>query len=64
MDSMDFFNVLVQMHKRLGVNVSDSVLLELNNMDALLDYIAANVEGYFLHSIFNEVFKRKFHLID
>lgn len=41
MDSMDFFNVLVQVHKRLGVNVPDSVLLELNNMDALIDYIAA-----------------------
>ena len=41
MDSMDFFNVLVQVHKRLGVNVPDSVLLELNHMDALIDYIAA-----------------------
>lgn len=41
MDSMDFFNVLVQVHKRLGVNVPDAVLLELNHMDALIDYIAA-----------------------
>jgi acyl carrier protein len=41
MDSMDFYNVLVQVHKRLGVNVPDSVLLELNNMDALIDYISA-----------------------
>lgn len=43
MDSMDFYNVLVQVHKRLGVNVPDSVLLELNNMDALIDYITAQM---------------------
>lgn len=42
MDSLDFYNVLVQIHKKLGVNVPDSVLIELNNMDALIDYIAAN----------------------
>jgi acyl carrier protein len=38
-DSLDFYNVLVQIHKRLGVNVPDSVLLELNNLDGLLDFI-------------------------
>ncbi len=39
MDSMDFFNVLVQIHKQLGVNVPDAVLLELNNLNDLIDYI-------------------------
>jgi acyl carrier protein len=40
-DSLDFYNVLVQIHKRLGVNVPDSVLLELNNLDGLIDFISA-----------------------
>jgi acyl carrier protein len=44
MDSLDFYNVLVQIHKKLGVNVPDSVLIELNNMDALIDYITANAQ--------------------
>lgn len=42
MDSLDFYNVLVAIHKQLGVNVPDSVLLELNNLDGLIDYVAAN----------------------
>lgn len=42
MDSMDFFSVLVQIHKTLGVNVPDSVLIELNNLDGLIDYVTAN----------------------
>ncbi len=42
MDSMDFYTVLVQIHKQLGVNVPDSVLIELNHMDALIDYVAAH----------------------
>lgn len=42
MDSMDFYNILVQIHTRLGVNVPDAVLIELNNLDGLIDYIAAN----------------------
>lgn len=42
MDSMDFYTVLVQIHKQLGVNVPDSVLIDLNHMDALIDYVAAN----------------------
>jgi hypothetical protein len=33
---------LVQIHTRLGVNVPDAVLIELNNLDGLIDYIAAN----------------------
>ena len=42
MDSLDFYNVLVAIHKQLGVNVPDSVLLELENLDGLLDYVTAN----------------------
>lgn len=42
MDSLDFYNVLVAIHKQLGVNVPDSVLLELNNLDGLLDYVTAH----------------------
>jgi acyl carrier protein len=42
MDSMDFYTVLVQVHKQMGVNVPDSVLMELNHLNALIDYIAAN----------------------
>lgn len=42
MDSMDFYNILVQVHKRLGVNVPDAVLIELNCLDGLIDYIATN----------------------
>lgn len=41
MDSLDFYNVLVAIHQQLGVNVPDSVLIELNHLDALIDYIAA-----------------------
>lgn len=41
MDSMDFYTVLVQIHKNLGVNVPNAVLLEFNHLDALIDYIAA-----------------------
>lgn len=44
MDSLDFYNVLVAIHKKLGVNVPDSVLLELNNLDGLIDYIAAHAK--------------------
>ena len=42
MDSLDFFNVLVAIHKKLGVNVPDSVLLELNHLNDLIDYIVRN----------------------
>lgn len=44
MDSLDFYNVLVSIHKKLGVNVPDSVLMELNNLDELLDYITAHAK--------------------
>lgn len=44
MDSLDFYNVLVSIHKNLGVNVPDSVLMELNNLDGLLDYITAHAK--------------------
>lgn len=41
MDSMDFFNLLLQVHKRPGVYVPNPALQELNNMEALIDYIPA-----------------------
>ncbi len=43
MDSMDFYTMLVQIHKRTGVNVPDAVLRELKNLNGLIDYIAASV---------------------
>lgn len=39
MDSLDFYNVVVKIHQQLGVNVPDSVLAELNNLNELVDYI-------------------------
>lgn len=42
LDSMDFYNILIQIHKKLGVNVPDSQVRELKNPAALIDYIAAN----------------------
>lgn len=42
MDSMDFYNILVMIHRQLGVNVPESVLLDLNTVDELVDYIVAH----------------------
>lgn len=42
LDSMDFYSILIQIHKKLGVNVPDSLVRELKNPAALIDYIAAN----------------------
>lgn len=39
MDSMDFYRVLVDIHKRLGVNLPEAVLHELKNLNGLIDYI-------------------------
>lgn len=42
LDSMDFYTILIQIHQKLGVNVPDGQVRELNNPAALIDYIAAH----------------------
>lgn len=39
-DSMDFFNVVVQLHKATGVNIPDTVLAELGSLGDLIRYVA------------------------
>ena len=43
MDSLDFYTMLVHVHKRMGVNVPDSVLRDLKNINGLIDYIQNNL---------------------
>jgi acyl carrier protein len=40
-DSVDFANILVQVHQRLGVNVPDSVMMEIQSLGELVDFIAS-----------------------
>lgn len=39
-DSVDFANILVQVHQRVGVNVPDSVMMEIQSLGELVDFIA------------------------
>ena len=39
-DSFDFYQVIVQVAERTGVNVPDSKLAEMKNLDQLIGYVA------------------------
>jgi acyl carrier protein len=38
-DSLDFYNILVQIEKNLGVNIPESVVIELQDLGKLIRYI-------------------------
>lgn len=38
-DSLDFYNILVQIEKNLGVNIPESVVIELQDLGTLIRYI-------------------------
>ena len=38
-DSFDFYRIIVQIDKRLGVNIPDSKIAEFNNLDDLIQYV-------------------------
>lgn len=42
MDSIDFYRLLIQIDERMKVNVPDSMLHELKNLNGLIDYVVAN----------------------
>ena len=39
-DSFDFYRILVQINKKTGVNIPDSKISELANLDALIKFIS------------------------
>jgi acyl carrier protein len=44
-DSMDFLNVVVGIHERLGVDVPESDYDRVRNLDALVAYVAEIMRG-------------------
>jgi acyl carrier protein len=38
-DSFDFYRIIVQIDKRLGVNIPDSKIAEFNSLDDLIQYV-------------------------
>jgi acyl carrier protein len=41
LDSMDFLRFIVELHKRLGVAVSEADYAKLTSLDAIADYVAS-----------------------
>jgi acyl carrier protein len=39
-DSFDFYQVIVQVAERTGVNVPDSKLAEMKNLDQLISFVS------------------------
>lgn len=43
LDSMDWLNLLAELHRRLGVDIPEADYASLRTLDALLDYLSAKV---------------------
>jgi acyl carrier protein len=41
-DSFDFYRIIVKIDKETGVNIPDSKIPDLPNLDSLIDYIVKN----------------------
>lgn len=44
-DSMDFLNLMVELHRTLGVDVPEADYAKLRTLDACVDYLAARAGG-------------------
>jgi acyl carrier protein len=44
-DSMDFLNLMIEVHRTLGVDVPESDYAKLRTLDACVDYLAARAGG-------------------
>ncbi|MCS6780969.1 MAG: acyl carrier protein [Geminicoccaceae bacterium] len=45
LDSMDFLNLVIGLHERLGVDIPEADYPKLFTKDGLLDYLAAKASG-------------------
>lgn len=39
-DSLDFYNILVHLHKATGVNIPDSAVMQMPSLESLIHYVA------------------------
>jgi acyl carrier protein len=44
-DSMDFLNLVIALHKRLGVEIPEADYAKLASINAAVDYLAARAGG-------------------
>jgi acyl carrier protein len=44
LDSMDFLNFVVALHKRLGVDIPESDYARLDTLDAIVEYLVRRLE--------------------
>ncbi|HVZ76450.1 MAG TPA: acyl carrier protein [Gemmatimonadaceae bacterium] len=45
LDSMDFLNFLVELHRRLGVDIPEADYAQVQTLDACSRYVSARLQG-------------------